>query len=114
MAILFELKKQMRKSQPGINDETLSKHQNKFKGMIKLFFIMVYFTTIWGVRGFINILWATGVVTSQHMYISSKAYTVFINLFSIFGMTPCFVNITLYGLGTKQFRHELQGVINNK
>ena len=105
-AILFELKKQLRKIQPNISDpQTMQRPINMYKGTIKLLFIMIYFTIIWGGSGFVSLLLITSVV--QNM-MSPKTYIFFYHIYSVLVMTPCIVNITVYGIATNQFMHELK------
>ena len=112
-AILFELKKQLRKIQPNINDQTQQKPMNMYKGTIRLLFMMIYFTVAWGLGGFVATLQMTGVFTLQDV-LSSYSYMIYYHISGVLVMTPCIVNISIYGLATKQFKNEFKHFIKRK
>ena len=111
-SILFELKKQLRKIQPNIENQILQRPTNKYKGTIKLLFTMIYFTVNFGLAGFVSLLLVTGVLTVQDM--SSKTFMFFSHISGVVAMTPCIINITVYGLTTKHFMYELKRFLKYK
>ena len=112
-AILVELKKQLRKIQPNINDQAQQRPINMYKGTIKLLFLMIYFTITWGLVGLHAILEITGVFIFLDV-LSFYAYMLVYHISGVLVMTPCIVSISIYGLATKQFKNEFKHFIKRK
>ena len=106
--ILCILRRQMQKIQP--NKKTLQRPRNMYRGVIKLLFIMLYFTVCWGLFGLVLFLHASGVITLELR--QSKAFVIFDEILEIMLMTTSFINIICYGLINKQFKCELKSIIS--
>ena len=99
----------MTQIQPNIGGGTQQRPRAMYKGVIKLIFVMVYFTIIWGGGGFFTLLLATGAFSIQQSY--SREYVIIQQLYEAFAMTTCIVNITFYGLATREFKQELKAFL---
>ena len=104
--ILCVLGKQMRRVQP--HSDTLQRPRSMYKGIMKLTFIMIYFTLMWGMIMCTLFAVITGMLTVQQLF--SASYRTFNGIFDLFNMTSCFVNIIFYGLANKQFTNELKSI----
>ena len=110
--VLNVLKKQIQKIQPTINNEAQQRPRTMYKGIIKLLFIMIYFTLNYGLAGMLTLMQVIGVITLEQ--VSSRKYQVFEHLYTVLAMTPCFVNIIFYGLTNNQFKHELKRIVQTE
>ena len=105
--ILCVLRKQMRRIQP--HCDTLQRSRSMYKGIMKLTFIMIYFTLMRGMMIGTTFALITGMLTVQQLF--SASYVVFMDIYGLFNITSCFVNIIFYGLANKQFTNELKSVL---
>ena len=99
--ILCVLRKQMRRIQPHSN--TLQRSRSMYKGILKLAFIMIYFTLMW----IMMICSIFAMITGMF----SASYRIFIEIQDLFNITSCFINIIFYGLANKQFTNELKSIL---
>ena len=106
--ILCVLRKQMRRIQP--HSDTLQRPRSMYKGILKLTFIMIYFTLMWGMIMCTLFAMITGMLTVQQ-WVSASYYTTFMGIFDLLNMTSCFVNIIFYGVANKQFINELKSIL---
>ena len=110
--LLIVLKKQIQKIHPNINNEAQQRPRTMYKGIIKLLFLMIYFTLNYGFAGILILMQVTGVITLEQ--VSSREYQVFEHLNTVLAMTPCFVNIIFYGLTNTQLKHDLKRIVQTE